>query len=238
MDVALCFIPQMKCWVCGNDARTGEHTIKRSDLRAIFGHVSQDRPLYRHTAKKRNVPVKGLNVGLLKSGGPLCALCNNQHTQPFDFAWARLSAALRAKAVIRAGECIDLGKVFPGSVKRSMLHVHLYFVKLFGCLIAENALPVDIEGFSQAILNNSAHPKVHLAISPLTYGRAIAAVGYSDLRIAELEGHTVFATWLLTLDKFTVRVMYAEATEHRKGPSTHGIRRQSRNAFAYQGYET
>lgn len=207
----------MKCWVCDNDACTGEHTIKRSDLRAIFGHVSQDRPLYRHTAKKRNVLVKGLNVDLLKSGGRLCAHCNNQRTQPFDNAWGRLSAALRAKKVIRSGECIDLGKVFPGSVKKSMLHVHLYFVKLFGCLIAENALPIDIEGFSQAILNSVAHPKVYLAVSPLTYGLASASVGYSDLNLAEKNGGTAFAAWLLTLDRFTVRVMYAEPTEHRKG---------------------
>lgn len=207
----------MKCWVCGNDARTGEHTIKRSDLRAIFGHVSQDRPLYQHTAKNRNIPVKGLNVDLLKSGGRLCAHCNNQRTQPFDKAWERLSAALRAKKVIRSGECIDLGKVFPGSVKKSMLHVHLYFVKLFGCLIAENALPIDIEGFSQAILNTRAHPNIYLAISPITHGLASASVGYSDLNLAEHNGRTAYATWLLTLDRFTVRVMYAEPTEHRKG---------------------
>lgn len=207
----------MKCWVCSEEARTGEHTIKRSDLRAIFGHVSQDRPLYRHTDKKRNVPVKGLNVELLKSGGLLCAHCNNQRTQPFDRAWERFSAALRAKSVIRSGERIDLSKVFPGSVKNSMLHVHLYFVKLFGCLIAENSLPIDITGFSQAILNTNAHPKVHLAISPLTYNLSFASVGYSDLNLAQLNGRPVYAAWLLALDRFTVRVIYAEPTERRKG---------------------
>ena len=207
----------MKCWICGDEARTGEHTIKRSDLRAIFGKVSQDRPLYRHTYKKRNISIKGLNVELLKSGGRLCEHCNNQCTQPFDRAWERFSAALRTKAVIRSGGCIDLGKVFPGSVKKSMLHVHLYFVKLFGCLIEENALSIDITGFSQAILNTASHPKVHLAISPLTYGLPFASVGYSDLQLAKLNGKIVYATWLLTLDKFTVRIVYAEPTEHRKG---------------------
>lgn len=207
----------MKCWICGNEAGTGEHTIKRSDLRAIFGRISQDRPLYRHTDKKRNVPIKGLRVQLLKSGALLCAHCNNQRTQPFDYAWELFSTALRAKAVIRSGKSVDLSKVFPGSVKKSMLHVHLYFVKLFGCLIAENALPIDIVGFSQAIQNTAAHPKVHLAISPLTYDLAFASVGYSDLHLAQVNGRTVYATWLLTLDRFTVRVMYAEPTERRKG---------------------
>lgn len=207
----------MKCWICGDEARTGEHTIKRSDLRAIFGHVSQNRPLYRHTYKKRNVPIKGLNVELLKSGGRLCEHCNNQNTQPFDRAWECFSAALRTKTNIHSGGRIDLGKVFPGSVKKSMLHVHLYFVKIFGCLIAENALSIDITGFSQAILNTVAHPKVHLAISPLTHGLSNASVGYSDLHFADLSGRIVYATWLLTLDKFTVRIIYADPTESRKG---------------------
>ena len=207
----------MKCWVCGDEARTGEHTIKRSDLNAIFGHVCQNRPLYRHTAAQRNTTVKGLNVGLLKSGGLLCAPCNNQRTQAFDRAWERLSAALRARPALRPGGRIDLGSVFPGAVRKSMLNVHLYFVKLFGCLIAENSLPIDIHGFSQAILNASAHPNIHLAISPLTYGLPFASVGYSDLNTAQVNGRVTYATWLLTLDRFTVRIMYAEPTEHRKG---------------------
>lgn len=207
----------MKCWVCGDKARTGEHTIKKSDLSAIFGHVSQNRPLYRHVASQRNVPVKGLNVDLLKSGGRLCAPCNNQRSQPFDRSWERLSAALRAKTALRPGDRIDLCKVFPGAVRKSMLNVHLYFVKLFGCIIAENSLPIDIHEFSQAILSASAHPKVHLAISPLTYGLPFASVGYSDMNTAQVKGRVEYATWFLTLDRFSVRVMYAEPTEHRKG---------------------
>lgn len=207
----------MKCWVCDDEARTGEHKIKRSDLSAIFGHVSQNHPLYRHVASNRNTLVKGLNVELLKSGGRLCALCNNKRSQPFDRSWERLSAALRAKGVLHPGERINLGKVFPGAVRNSMLNIHLYFVKLFGCLIAENSLPIDIRGFSQAILNATAHPKVYLAISPLTCGLRSASVGYSDLNTAQINGRIAYATWLLTLDRFTIRVMYAEPTERRKG---------------------
>lgn len=206
----------MKCWICGNEARTGEHTIKKSDLHAIFGHVCQNRPLYRYTAFYRNTPVKGLSVDLLKSGGRLCAQCNNQRSQALDRAWESFSVALRARAILRLGDRIDLGRVFPGAVRKSMLNVHLYFVKLFGCLIVENSLPIDICGFSQAVLGTTAHPKVHLAISPFTYGLPFASVGYSDLNIAQSNGRIVYATWLLTLDRFTVRVMYAEPTEHRK----------------------
>lgn len=207
----------MKCWVCGDKADTSEHTIKKSDLRAIFGHVCQYRPLYRHTISQKNTPIKGLNVDLLKSGGRLCAQCNNQRTQASDRAWEHFSFALRTRPDLRPADRLDLGRIFPGAVHKSMLNVHLYFVKLFGCLIIENSLPIDIHGFSHAILTETAHPKVHLAISPFTYELPFASVGYSDLNTTKMDGRILYAVWLLTLDRFTVRVMYAEPTEHRKG---------------------
>lgn len=207
----------MRCWICGGKACTGEHSIKKSDLRAIFGQVSQSKPLLRHTAQKRNVPIKGLNVDLLKSGGLICAHCNNQRTQLADRAWEVFSKSLRSKPSIRSGSCIDLAKIFPGSVKRSMLNVHLYFVKLFGCLIAEKSLPIDIAGFSQAVLTGAAHPKVYLVVSPFTYGLSFSSVGYSDLCCAQSNGSITYATWTLTLDRFSIRIIYAEASERRIG---------------------
>lgn len=206
----------MKCWICGDDARTGEHLIKASDLRAIFGQVRQTQPVYRHSASRRNVWVKGVNAAIMKSGALLCARCNNERTQPYDRAWQCLSAFLRSRQQIRGGDRIDLGKVFPGAVHKSMLHVHLFFVKIFGCLIAENSIPIDIRGFSVAILNGNAHPRVHLAISPYTDAVPSGSAGYSDLDTAQLDGRIVYATWLYILDRFSIRVIYAEPTEHRK----------------------
>lgn len=207
----------MNCWICGSNAQTGEHLIKASDMRSIFGHVRQSQPVYRHSASRRNVPVKGINADIMKSGALLCAQCNNQRTQPHDRAWETLSAYLRSKPHISGGDRIDLGKVFPGAVHKSMLYVHLFFVKLFGYLIAENSIPIEINSFSNAILNNIAHQKIHLAISPHTDGIAAGSAGYSDLDTAQLDNRVVFATWLYILDRFTIRVMYAEPTEHRQG---------------------
>ncbi len=207
----------MKCWICGDNAQTGEHLIKASDMRSIFGHVSQNQPVHRHSASRRNVRVKGITADILKSGALLCSRCNNQRTQPYDRAWETLSAYLRSKPQIRGRDRIDLGKVFPGAVHKSMLHVHLFFLKLFGCLVAENSIPIDIGAFSKAILNNTAHPRVHLAISPYTDGIASGSAGYSDLDSAQLNGRVVYATWQYILDRFTIRVMYAERTEHREG---------------------
>lgn len=207
----------MKCWICGVEASTGEHKIKKSDLISIFGHVSLRHQLYLHNISNRNIPVKGLTVGILKSGGRLCAMCNNQRTQPFDRSWTILSDALRAKGTLRPGGHIDLGRIFPGSTRKSMLNVHLYFVKLFGCVIAEKSLPIEIGGFSQAILDSTPHPKIHLAISPMNYGLDFAAAGYSDMSTSQVDGTILYATWLLTLDRFSVRVIYSDPSEHRKG---------------------
>jgi hypothetical protein len=207
----------MKCWICGDEASSGEHRTKKSDMRAIFGHIRQAQSLYWNAVSQRNQRVKGLDARVLKFNDTLCSRCNNERTQPYDRAWEALSAYLRSKPKIRGGERIDLGKVFPGAVHRSMLHVHLFFVKLFGCSIVESSIPIDIGGFSAAILKNTAHPKVHLAVSPYTDGIAFGSAGYSDLDTAQLNGHIVYATWQYILDRFSIRVMYAEPTEHRKG---------------------
>lgn len=207
----------MKCWICGEGAHSGEHQLKASDLRAIFGHVRQTQPVFRHSGSRRNVAVKGLNADLMKSSALLCARCNNERTQPYDRAWERLSAFLRSRRQIRGRDRIDLGKVFPGAVHKSMLYVHLFFVKLFGCLIAENSIPIDLIGFSSSILSSTAHPKVYLAISPYIDEIPTGSAGYSDLDTAQLDGRLVYATWLYILDRFSIRVMYAEPTEHRRG---------------------
>lgn len=207
----------MNCWICGDNAQTGEHLIKASDMRAIFGRIKQDRPLYRHSASRRNFRVKGINANILKSNAFICAQCNNHRTQPYDQTWETLSAYMRSKSRVCGGDRIDLGKIFPGAVHKSMLHVHLFFLKLFGCLIAENTIPIDIGGFSKAILNTSAHPRVHLAISPYTDGVVSGSAGYSDLDTVQTDNRVVYATWLYILDRFSIRVMYAEPTEHRKG---------------------
>jgi hypothetical protein len=205
----------MKCWICGNEARTGEHLIKASDLRAIFGSVRQTRPVYLTSANRKNLPVKGVNANIFKSAALLCGQCNNERTQPFDRAWEALSRYLRKHGKLAGGDRIDLSKVFPGSVHKSMLSVHLYFVKLFGCLIAGNSIP--IEPFASAIVESAPHPKVHLALSSYVDRVPSGSAGYSDLDTAQLNGQVVYATWMYILDRFSIRIMYAEPGEHRRG---------------------
>ena len=57
-----------------------------------------------------------------------------------------------------------------------MLNVHLFFTKKFGGMIMEGKVPIDIAGFSAAILKNRAHPNMYLK-----FGRGPAMTGGTDL---------------------------------------------------------
>ena len=134
----------MKCWICGNEASTGEHKTKASDLRALYDGVSQKNPLYLHTDQRKNQKVGSIKSEKFKFASLICPNCNNARTAPHDKAWEKLSKYLREKKpAIKKADPITLEKVFPGTVSTSMLNVHLFFVKLFGCAIAELKVPID-----------------------------------------------------------------------------------------------
>lgn len=208
----------MNCWICGQPADSGEHRIKASDLRLVFGPVSQKNPLFMHNAMQRNRPIKGIKSDVLKSDALICRECNNHRTQPYDKAWQQLSTYLSSRPEpIRTGKCLKLHKAFPGAVAQRMLDVHLFFAKLFGCIIVEHKVPIDISGFSQAILKRQAHPFLFIAFAPRIGPPGKAMVGRSNLYTARLARRVAYATWIYHLEQFTVSIIYATPGERRKG---------------------
>lgn len=205
----------MRCWICGGEATTGEHLTKASDLKSRYGLVTQKSPIYIHTDRKRNIRVNSIKKSRdLKSSALICPNCNNARTAAHDRAWEKLSAYLRNKnPPIKRGDVIRLYKVFPGSVKRSMLDVHLYFVKLFGCAIAAHNIPLEIEPFSNAIMYGKAHEKIYLAFWS---GKGLGT-GYSNLEMANISGKCVYATWFYIIGSVAVNIIYAEPSESRRG---------------------
>ncbi|WP_211440936.1 hypothetical protein [Collimonas humicola] len=203
--------------------------MKGSDIRSSFGRVSQDRPLYVHSKLGKNVQVRTIRDSAFKSKALLCSRCNNALTQPYDRAWERLSAALRGHPSLKPRQLIKLNKVFERP-RESMLDVHLYFVKLFGCRIAENSIPIDIKPFADALLQRAAHPQVFIAIGPsslLLPGKTILEFSEIDtLKLAD-DRH-VYAQWTYRVNNVTVLIMYAEPGQRRQGlsqswhPSTQG----------------
>jgi hypothetical protein len=199
------------CWICnGNAATTGEHTIKRSDLAAIFGHTTQENPLYFHQSQKPSKKVGSLDAKLLKMPNQLCNQCNSNRTQPHDKAWEHMSDWLR-KRPIDVGQFLHSNKIFPYDTRTEMTKVHLYFVKLFGCMLFEARtnginVPIHLQPFSDAIMNNRPHPEVFLE-----FGRGDGTIGGSQLVCWKSEIGSMLAGCFLQLDSIAVKMMFAQS---------------------------
>jgi len=213
----------MKCWICGaEEAATREHLAKASDLKALFGKPSQRHPLYFHASdrpgmpRRRNIRVGSLKSDTLKFAHRICLTCNSARTQPYDYAWELCSGDLRAAAPRLLGKgSFRANWLFPYDTRRAMRLVHLYFTKLFGCLVIEGGMPIDIAPFSEAITSGRPHPHLYLAFGHLP--SPVVMAGGSDVHTAQLEGKVAFATWLYHVGDLAVNVMYALPGQDREG---------------------
>jgi hypothetical protein len=210
------------CWICEKAfAASAEHKLKRSDAKATFGAVSQERPIFLHTAEARNQRVQTLNSALLSFQSRLCARCNNELSQPYDRAWERLSAGLRERLQhLRGGALVRTNRIFAYNTRRQMLLVHLFFVKLFLGMIIDGDVPIRPDRFRAVLREGKAHPNVYLKFGLLNGYAGKPVAGASDLWIAPLkaDGLTPYATWIYEPGSgVAVMVMYAQSGERREG---------------------
>lgn len=202
---------QPLCWICNvNEANSGEHKTKRSDLLAVLGKPTQERPFYLHDPEGRIFPVKGLSARILQAPIRICTECNTTRTQPHDRAWERMSDQLRARR-LKVGQWVRANSIFPYGTQREMTNVHLFFLKLFGCMLCEakangHEVSIDIAPFSQAIMTGQAHPELHLQ-----FGKCDGTVGRSNLRYSTTQHGSVLAGWHYQLDMIAVGVFFAQA---------------------------
>jgi hypothetical protein len=151
------------CWICGAPATTREHKTKRTDLQAVLGQPTQQRPVFVTDRNKMNRRVGSLKANILKSTSLICQDCNSARTQRHDFAWERMSRALRNRhPPLKPGSVVRADKIFAYDTTTQMRDMHLYFVKLLGCHFKETSTQVDIASLGWAILQNKAHPRVWL----------------------------------------------------------------------------
>jgi len=140
------------CWICNRyEANSGEHRTKRSDLATVLGSPTQDRPFYFHDLERRNKPVKSLDANILKAPIRICAECNTTRTQLHDRAWEHMSDQLRNRRLV-IGRWVRANRIFRNDTRRQMINVHLFFLKLFGCMLCEakangHDVPIDIASF-------------------------------------------------------------------------------------------
>ena len=82
-----------------------------------------------------------------------------------------------------ARKCYADDQIFRYETASEMLKVHLYFVKLFGCHIAGNGIPLDITGFADAIMNEKAHSCVYLKFGSGRMFAGMPMTGMSECRL-------------------------------------------------------
>ena len=154
--------------------------VKAADLRGVFGTVTHDKPLFLHKDEHKNIPVKGINVEVVKWTEKICAKCNNERTQPYDKAWDKLSAYLRTN-VRRGVRAVNLKEVFGDNYPDAMLDVHLYFVKFFGFCILTSGVDIDIRFFQRALLERCPHPDFYLGFSYIPDWDKLKAISMTNL---------------------------------------------------------
>jgi hypothetical protein len=140
----------------------------------------------------------------------LCNDCNSSLTQPHDKAWETLSAYLQNNFPrISRVHRIDLPRVFPGATSRSLLNVHLFFLKIFGCIIAEHHVPIDLAPFANALRSGTAHPNVCLAFGPRMGLTQHKFAGMTPIKAVNQGGIPVFASWFYIFGDVAVDVIYS-----------------------------
>lgn len=233
----------MKCWICGSDnANTREHILKKSDLKDRFGTPTQATPHFlnkwlpslkvgeKPRTLKHNEQVRTLRSEELTYDSKLCAKCNNQVTQPHDRAWEKLSKYLNERTrIIRAGTKIRLHNVFANDPHKSMLNVHLFFVKQFAGLIVDEGIPISLQPFSAAILSGKPHSSILLVfISNPMPEDAQVVVGRSEVTSGNINDQSIVACYDYQIDRIVVRVIYVDSIVNRRDisgayhPSTGG----------------
>jgi hypothetical protein len=145
---------------------------------------------------------------------PICNGCNSARTQPFDRSWDTLRDHLLDNwpAIVAAGE-VDLQAIYGASWLARAVELHLYFVKLWGCVILHSGVSIPLQPFRDALLNGTSHPLLFLMLSdsPAKPGRkqtakvsATDAGAYFD----PLTGEVAQAYWRYTLQPVSVRMTY------------------------------
>ncbi len=207
----------MSCWICSDPADTGEHMIKVSDLRALFGHTSLHKPLYRRVNGDAQEKVPGVRSEKLKFRTRLCAYCNNARTQAHDKSWEALVAYLRKRnPQIHPGDVVRVAHAFNNGVRPGLLGVHLYFAKLTGCLVLDGDVPLDTRPLAEAILQNRPHPNLYLSFLALADRRIQRHAFITPVETITVGGNLLGAQWFYVVGRFGVHVTYAKVLHNRK----------------------
>lgn len=152
----------MKCWICGSEATTGEHKIKKSLLKEVFIDNFKNQEML-HFKNNKFTKIQGIDSSKIKYKESLCAYCNNQYTQTFDRAYDTfIDFIMNNFSSINQKRIINFYDIYKESFPKEQTNLFKYFVKIFGCDLNDNgfSVPKDI-----IELLNKEHFETKLRIS-------------------------------------------------------------------------
>lgn len=135
---------QSTCWICGGNADTSEHRIKKADLVRAYGKGPYKGPAAPvHVRAGSITPIQGPRAGIVKYSPSLCGPCNNAGTQAFDRAYDRfIKWVMENEAVVLNRRFIDFAEVYGSDFEGEQRDLFKYFVKSFGCRLVDAGEPV------------------------------------------------------------------------------------------------
>lgn len=157
---------QKTCWICGAEANSAEHRIKKKDLVRAHGrgpYVGQNTLLHFRSGKQTGVQGPGSNV--VKYAPSLCHDCNTAYTQPFDLAYDRfIDWVMSNEELILHRRFVDFEEIFGSDWPDAQRDLYKYFAKSFGCRLvdADAHVPCDIV---QLLGQPNFHTGLRLSIS-------------------------------------------------------------------------
>jgi hypothetical protein len=200
----------MNCWICGDNADSGEHIIKKSDLKQYIGSVSQSFP-FRWYSNNNKKDVGSFKSSHLHFKTKICSKCNNERTQSSDRAWERLSNHIRSNlSDIVATRKLDLTSLAGNKeINQFVVDVQIYFTKLLGCMIHDASVPISTSSFSSSIMSSKPHDSLYLMFA-LTdeIGGGCKSVYVSDLRGYGFKDKVDYLMWQYSVGELVVFVIY------------------------------
>ncbi len=200
-----------QCWICDSHANSGEHRIKKSDLKgAMNSEIDQDTPIYHRTNGVKKRPIGSLKAEALKFDKNICSTCNGSLSQQHDYAWEIFSKNLRDRS-FATGEEIELNSIFSNDIKSNLINVHLFFVKILGCAAVESGLNLDLMSLANSIITNNICPNVFIKVRNSDNGKTGRYCATSDIEVSrDTSNNILYAHMYYTVGKYTVDIVYSE----------------------------
>lgn len=201
----------MKCWICNiNNADSGEHSIKKSDLARMYPNSSQKSPIYQRKNGKKKKPIGSIKAKTFKFKKVICEDCNNSKTQKYDKSWEKLSGFLDDNwNEILESNSFDINKLFSSDIPREMINIQLFFIKILGCKIAESSNNIGLESFSSALNKTEEHPHVYISFRDSTNNYTGNYTANADVELSkDKNGNMEYIHWFYVVGNFAVDVIY------------------------------